>query len=434
MRTMMTRSLIRPIGSAALATLAVLAACSGLDSPTAPRVVAPTLTAPVALAGGSITVTYCASQAPIWAASQDGTGPWKRVMPTSTNTFVFSFTTGKGGVATVAKSGTGFRLDVVFATLADFGGQTKSTNLGCAGTKTVKGSVAHVLPGQVASIDLGSSAAFAIGGGPTTFTLTNVQDGPRDLIATRGSTALAVNSIIIRRSLNPTTGSTLPVLDFSASTAFAPASAHATVTGVPTGAKASLATIFFSPRGTGAALLGSTNFTGGSQPYIAIPTAKLLTGEIQLVSATTAPTGGSRNTGVWIKSVTNRTLAFGPALSPGTVTTAASTPYYRPRIRVLSQTQYNKGISVSYNQASVVRTASIFATATYFGAVPATWDVSLPDLHTVTGFLTTWAPKTGQLTKFNLQGFGGTLPFFSASPTDGSTFLSAFNSGSLTSH
>jgi hypothetical protein len=435
MRTKGISRLSLPIGSAALATLAVLAACGGLDSPTAPRVITPALTAPVALAGGSLTVSYCASQAPIWAASQDGAGAWKRVLPTSANTFVFTFATGKGGVATVAKSGTGFRLDVVFATLADFGGQTRATNLGCSGTKVVKGSVAHVAAGQIATIDLGTAAALVFGGGPTAFTLNSVQAGPRDLIATRGSTTLAINSIIIRRSLNPTTGSTLPVLDFSSSEAFAPASAHATVTGVPSGARAALAVLFFSPRGTGAALFGANSFTGGSQPYVAIPTAKLLTGELQLLSATTAPTATtSRNTGVWIKTITNRALAFGPALSPGVVSSAASTPYYRPRIKVLSQTQYNKGISVSFNQASVNRTASIFATAAYFGTAPATWDVSLPDLHAVTGFLTTWALKTSQLTKWNLQGFGGTLPFFSASPADGSTFLSAFNSGSLTSH
>ncbi|HKV52110.1 MAG TPA: hypothetical protein VJO52_13025 [Gemmatimonadaceae bacterium] len=431
---MRTATISRLAYSLGAATLATLVACNS-DNPTAPRVITPTVTAPVALAGGSITVTYCASQVPIWAASQDGTGPWKRVMPTSTNTFVFNFTTGKGGVATVATSGAGFRFDVVFATLADFGGQTKSTNLGCPGTKVVKGSVAHVAPGQLSNVELGTSSAFVIGGGPTTFTLNNVQAGPRDLIATRGSTSLAVNSIIIRRSLNPTTGSTLPVLDFGASTAFAPASAHATVTGVPTGAKAALAVLFFSPRGTGAALFGASNFTGGSQPYVAIPPAKLLTGEFQLLSATTAPTASSsRNTGIWIKTVTNRALAFGPALSPATVSTAGSTPYYRPRIRVLSQTQYNKGVSVSFNQASANRVASIFATAAYFGAAPATWDVSLPDLHTVTGFLTAWGPKTSQVTKWTLAGFGGTLPFFTANPADGSTFLSAFNSGSLTSH
>ena len=39
----------------------------------------------------------------------------------------------------------------------------------------------------------------------------------------------------------------------------------------------------------------------------------------------------------------------------------------------------------------------------------------------------------GKATTWNVQGLGGTLPFFSTSPTDGSTFLSATRTGSLTS-
>lgn len=60
--------------------------------------------------------------------------------------------------------------------------------------------------------------------------------------------------------------------------------------------------------------------------------------------------------------------------------------------------------------------------------------VAPPDLHAVSGFLTTWAPKTGQLTKWNVSAFGGTLPFANVNPADGSTFSSAMRSGSLTSH
>lgn len=430
MRTATTSRLACSIGAA---TLAALAACNG-DNPTEPRVVMPTLAPPTALAGGSITATYCASNAPIWAAEQDGTAAWKRVLPTSGGTtFVFTFTTGKGGVATVTKSGTGFKLDVVFATLADFGGQTKTTTSNCPGTKVVKGSVAHVTTGQVASVDLGTAATFLFGGGPTAFTLNNVQNGSRDLIAARGTTSFTINSIIIRRSLNPTTGSTLPVLDFGSTEAFAPATAHATVSGLPTGATASVAVLFISPRGTGAALAAASNVANVSVPYEAIPTAKLLTGEFQLLAGTTSSTTATRTTGIWLRTIVNRPLAFGPALGTPTISAAATTPYYRPKVALASQSQYNKAISVNFSQSSVARTASVFATASFFGAVPTTWNVSLPDLHAVSGFLTTWAPMNGKATNWTVQGDGGTLPFFSVSPTDGSTFLDATRTGSLTS-
>jgi len=429
MRTAITSRLACSLGAA---TLAALAACNG-DNPTEPRVVMPTLAPPTALAGGSITVTYCASNAPIWSAEQDGTGAWKRVLPTSGTTFVYTFTTGKGGVATVKKQGTGFTLDVIFATLADFTGQTKTQTLNCPGTKVVKGSVAHVALGQVASVDLGTSSTFLVGGGPTTFTLNNVEVGARDLIAARSNTSLLVNSIIIRRSLNPTTGSTLPVLDFTSTAAFAPATAHATLSGIPTGSKASVAVLFFSPRGTGAALAAASNVANVSVPYEAIPIAKLLTGELQLLAGSMSGTTASRVTGVWLRTIVNRPLAFGPALNTPTLSAAATTPYYRPKVMLASQTQYNKAISASFSQSSVVRTASIFTTAAYVGAAPATWSLALPDLHAVSGFLTTWAPMNGKATSWNVQGLGGTLPFFSSSPTDGSTFLSAMRTGSLTS-
>ena len=429
MRTATTSRLACSLGAA---TLAALAACNG-DNPTEPRVVMPTLAPPTALASGSITVTYCANNAPIWSAEQDGTGTWKRVLPTSGTTFVYTFTTGKGGVATVKKQGTGFTLDVVFATLADFTGQTKTQTLNCPGTKIVKGSVAHVAIGQVASVDLGTSSTFLVGGGPTTFTLNNVEVGPRDLIAARSNTSLLVNSIIIRRSLNPTSGSTLPVLDFTSTAAFAPATAHATLSGIPTGSKASVAVLFFSPRGTGAALAAASNVANVSVPYEAIPIAKLLTGEFQLLAGSMSGTTASRVTGVWLRTIVNRPLAFGPALNTPTLSAAATTPYYRPKVMLASQTQYNKAISASFSQSSVVRTASIFTTAAYVGAAPATWSLALPDLHAVSGFLTTWAPMNGKATSWNVQGLGGTLPFFSSSPTDGSTFLSAMRTGSLTS-
>jgi len=65
MRTAITSRLACSLGAA---TLAAVAACNG-DNPTEPRVVMPTLAPPTALASGSITVTYCANNAPIWSGA-----------------------------------------------------------------------------------------------------------------------------------------------------------------------------------------------------------------------------------------------------------------------------------------------------------------------------------------------------------------------------
>lgn len=80
------------------------------------------------------------------------------------------------------------------------------------GTKQLSGSVAGT--SGLTQIAIGNSAE-GTGTLFTSFTLTNVQDGPLDLVATHRNTA------IIRRRVNYANGATIPVLDFSSAEAFA---------------------------------------------------------------------------------------------------------------------------------------------------------------------------------------------------------------------
>jgi hypothetical protein len=82
-----------------------------------------------------------------------------------------------------------------------------------AGTKSLSGSVTGVSSGST-RIWLGNSNA-GTGTLFTTFTLTNVLDGPLDLVAVNRHTA------IIRRRVNYADGTTIPVLDFLSAEAFA---------------------------------------------------------------------------------------------------------------------------------------------------------------------------------------------------------------------
>ena len=82
---------------------------------TLPVVVSP------ASGGGNVSVTFCTEDAPLWVASQDGSGAWNQVSPTTVGglTYQFTFASGTGGAAVVQSDGAGgYELFVYYATFA----------------------------------------------------------------------------------------------------------------------------------------------------------------------------------------------------------------------------------------------------------------------------------------------------------------------------
>ena len=380
--------------------------------------------------GGTATVTFCAEDAPVWVAAQDGAGAWTKVTPTSGSTYQFTFNSGKGGIATVDTVASGYDLSVVYASVADFTAFGATVNNGrCESNKVVNGAVSGVGATEAATVDLGGSSAFVVPP-QTGFALSNVPAGLQDLVATRiDFSTFGVNWIILRRGLNPLTGAVLPTLTFGTE-GFAPVSANVSVTnlGVDTANGASL---FTGVRGSAFVFLSTISdyVTGtAAQPYAAIPSPQLNAGELQEVLAFAPQKGNAnseRSAGVYFTSVTNRSIALGPNLSTPAVTKLVTGTNARPSVSLASQTQYNRYISANYDQSSIDRAASVFATAGYFGGLPATWTVTVPDLSTVTGWIPAYGLADGTPIDWTVSAQGGAIAFLDPVISDGAASQSA---------
>lgn len=386
--------------------------------------------------GGSASVTFCIEDAPLWVASQDGNGAWTAVAPTTVGgtTYQFTFASGKGGIATVQSDVSGTDLSVLYGTLADFTAFAGTVNNnGCESNKVVNGSVSGVGATEAAIIDLGGSAALVVP--PATgFALTSVPGGLRDLVATRvDASTLDVNWIILRRSLNTQNNDVLPPLTFGTE-GFASVSANVDVTNLGADA-ATVGSVFTGVRGSSFVFLSSIpNVVTATpaQPYAAIPTAQLNAGELQEVVALASDAGNpnsDRSAGVYFTTVADRTIALGPSLNAPTVTKTVTGGIARPRVQLAGQAEYDRYISATYTQAGN-RAASVFATAAFFGGLPTTWDVTIPDLSTVAGWTAAWGLQDGTPINWDVSASGGAITFLDPTISDGSTTRGATVSSS----
>jgi hypothetical protein len=391
--------------------------------------------------GGTFTatVTFCASDAPVWAARQDGTGNWERVSPLAgTTTYQFSFTQGRGGIALVDTVGAGTDLSVIYGTTADFGNLADVQSFGGCGVKTLNGTVGGLSATDIATVSMAFSTQFLSGATGSAYQLTGVPDGPQDLVAARASVAggtPVTNSIILRRLVDSSNNANLPLLDFNGTEAVAPALANVTTSNLGPDTL-TIQSVFNGNRGSAfgiVALLDEYVAALGAQQYAAVPVSLLGGGDIQLLQGSGSTAGtptSSRSAGVYFRSAANRTLAFGPVLTAPTVTKAATTPVARPRVQLPVQAEYGRFLSASYNQGTLNRTVNVSATGAYFGA-PSAWDLTMPDLSAVTGWQNAWGLADGTLIEWTVTGTGGVTPFLDTSIADGSTTQSATQEGNL---
>ena len=391
---------------------------SGTGASNATAALALTTTA-VSGSTGSITYRFCDAVNPTWFAVQDGTGAWTRVTGSS-NTYSFDISSATGGVAyaTPTAAGAGYSTNVYYGNKAEL---TAHGVFSCPTVvgKTITGTTAGLTSLDNAYVSLGNriTSVFPVAG--TGFTLTGVVDGAHDLVATRNAltlNGLAVSStlgkIIVRRALNPAAGAVLPVLDFNAAEAVAPATATATINNL--GTDQSLFTVLLqTANGTNGLLYSDPGAGGASRTFFGLPAAQRIAGDLHYVQATAlganftsdpiaAATG--RSAGTFISTVSNVTLTLGSALSTPTITTVASTPYARLRAVLPRQAEYNQTFSASYQQSgSTPRNVLIEATAAYVGA--GSFDVTIPDFSSI-GYDSSWGLKSGVSTMWVLSATG----------------------------
>jgi hypothetical protein len=451
-----------------------------------------TLTLNVTATGGgsgNTTWEFCTTaDTPIWLAVQDGTGAWSRVNPTGTK-FQFNIASGRGGVAFVTQTSDAtissqrtfakrmsaaletsllmrnkavevrasrryagryaarasslvdaFDLSIFYGTQTELNAQGTSQCLPGSG-KTVNGSVANVAAGQVATIDLGNSFASVTGGQSNNFTLEDVPDGALDLFASRGTLnqttfQTTVDKLIIRRGVNAANNATLPVLDFNAAEAFAPAQANITVGNLGTDI-ALVLTAFYTANGTAGAGISTLFQTGaGPFPYYGVPTARQVTGDLHLAIATAVSQSAdnARAAALFFKDPTDRTVTLGAALPAQAVSVASTTPYVRLRATGSLTSAYNSYVVVNFNQSAsgAPRDVTISATAAYLSNAT-TYDFTIPDFSGVPGWNNDWGLKAGTVTEWIVSGTGFTgIGVNQPTPVEGATFQSATRLGEIT--
>jgi hypothetical protein len=381
-----------------------------------------------------VQVSYCHNQAPTWVAFQDGDGPWTQVAPTASggNTaFRSTFSSNRGGIARLSRSGGLTILSVLYGTPAELvtAGITTPFACGSAVSKTLFGTVAGLDTNETAVVGAGvlsHSLVVAATGGH--FALKALPSGPLDLAvlrATRTNGQAAVTGFILRRDIDLPDSATLPALDFTSSEALAPATATLTLAGL--GAEGAGAGVHLITGTTEATLSPVPAITHDvSRPYAALPEAQLRPGDLQLLFASAISGSGDRTVRLYFRSPTDRTLTLPAPLIRPTFATLGTTPVLRLRARFVAQPEYDRAASINYQQGTTTL-MDVTMTAGY-AALTGGYDLDVPDLSAAAGFDPAWALHPGSDLRWMAGRVGGTLGLgVDAVPSDGATRVSGFD-------
>ncbi len=102
----------------------------------------------------------------------------------------------------------------------------------------------------------------------------------------------------------------------------------------------------------------------------------------------------------------------------------------RLRAQLASQASYNVAALAEFAQSA--NSMSVVATANYANGTPANWVLDIPDL-TAAGYDPTWGLKSGSPLDWQVTAASGAvLPFFGATPVDGTGLVAAVVSSSST--
>ena len=193
-------------------------------------------------------------------------------------------------------------------------------------TKTVRGSVAGITPGQYATVSLGSATQIFDG---ATFTnpvmLHDVPAGPQDLVGSRIATPGAPpDKLIIFRNLNvPDQGSLPSTIDFNGPASLVPATATATISGAATGDQLEIFVGLLTANGEGQLWSDLAPSSTPARPWAGLNSANMVTGDMHHLYAFASRSTDLVNFRVVSKTVgpvSNQSLALGAEVpSPGSV-------------------------------------------------------------------------------------------------------------------
>lgn len=409
--------------------LTVTASAAGL----ADRTAALSLTITAGTGSPNVSFAFCPDELPAWVGYQSGTGTWQQASAGANNTYSFSVLT-RGAVAVVSPVGgnamqNGYESTVYYASASELQsiGANNCERSGPVGTKVVNGSVTGT-GGQQSTIVLGSSRSGVVG--DVAFRLTAVENGPRDLLAAlSNNTTFTTTRLAFRRNLDVANGATLSPIDFAGSESFAPLSSTVTLPGIASGTRV-LVSSTFSTANASSLDLGFQQATAATATYHGVPVTAA--GDLHELDVFLDEATGFRGSIAYFTAAGNRTMTFGAPLSAATVTSLGATPYSRLRATFASQAEYASVALISLmqgaeNSAPTDRYVAVIMTPAYLGGVPATWDLSIPDMSAAAGFSSSWMLGAGRPTDVVTGAYGGNI--FQATPTNGTVFQFAQRAG-----
>jgi hypothetical protein len=408
-----------PFRGAILALALLSAACDLETTPPEPQILI------------DVSVDFCADEIPIWVAYQNVGTPWVQLTPDAAGTVSFT-AENRVALAFVHQNGADSRVEMIFTTNNVL---EKISGIACleeSGSKTLNGSVAGFSGSQLALVGLSYSSVYRTPS-QTAFTLANLPTRALDIMASRmniiGTTQQHADRTILRRSQNLVSGGTIPVLDFSASEAVTPVSPTAVVSGVLGTDAAFVTSNFTSQLGTSHLLSYVEGITNGNVTFEALPAASLAAGDFHDVFVTAVSTvDGVRGAERLFRTPANQALALGPALSEPNVATISGTPYRRLRTTLAGQTAYPSAVSLAFDQQLQFSATQWFITVTsgYFGGLPFTWDLTIPDLSSVSGWQNAWGLQNGAVgVTATAHGVRGELLFGAPPKEEGETTVYA---------
>ncbi len=417
---------------------------------------------------GNITWRICSS-APrypsYFVAVKDGSSAWSRVVPGDNGTsYSFNVVQPTASVAWVTIDSGVARTTVYNATQAEL------TALGasdCAlyqnvSSRGANGTLTGLTPTQQALIGMGwwsTSAASPLGNPIVNYSVLNLPAGTLDLIASRvatdGNFQTLADRMIIRRGLDPAAGVSQPLLDFNSAEAFTPTTATWTVNNNG-GASFGLTEVFTTAGASSAELTPGPGIDRSStaRTVYGVPLAKTVAGDLHqvvLTIGTLATQRASRQIVTYVRTVGDRTLAFGPVLPAPAVTSVSVAGAGMVRATGTLPTEYSSGVALDVKSTGpTARFATVNTTRGFLGG-SASYDVRMPDLTQVLGWDRTWSIQPGTLTNWWVSGGGPILDYYDGrfifqstrrawagaqtgitAPTDGSTYLIGRVAGTLT--
>jgi hypothetical protein len=388
--------------------------------------------------GGNLTWNFCGTLAPLWFAVQDGTGAWQRVTASAPGVYQANITQARGGVAFVLAENSGFTNKIYFATQAEL------AELGanwCPNTsvKTHAGSIVGASALDLSYVSLGGRQVTV--NGAAGFTLNNVPDGPRDLIAGRNagtlaglSVSYALDRIVLRRNVNLGNNVALPAVDFGAAESFAPDQRTLTLSNTAATSLINVTTMFATANssGAGSGLLSTSGVPVATTSinWRGVPAARQQAGDrhtviVSGVSSNTVPASlNGRSILFYTAAPQDQALTFGPLLSGATFSVVGTAPYVRTRLQYTPQAEYNRYFVFQAQQGGgAPRISEVNMSQGYLTGAAA--DLQVPDFSSVSGWDNNWGLKVGTQLTHTFSAVGWTGGGVSGPTADGAVARSA---------